>query len=339
VSLVPPTTERTLWYTRCPVPTAIGIAAQLGWLDPEFGADGWSVRSLQDAAVDGFDEEHFSHGIPSLIREGGNVPALWTRARGQRTRLVGLTWVDERQAILTRADDSLEEPGELVGRRVGIPLRRGVAIDFWRAMALGGFAGAMSMAGHALEDLKLVDVVVEEQRRGLRRPDPYPELEALRSGIVDAVYVKGAPGVEAAERTQARVAIDLDQYGDRRTRVNNGTPRPITVHQDLLDTRRDLVIRFLAVLLRAADWAADDPGGLAGILSSETWSGVDGVRGAYRRDGRISMHPDLSDERMTLLDQQERFLFAQGFLARHVDVSEWADPGLLAEAQSLRLGR
>ena len=37
-----------LWFTRCPVPTATGLAADQGWFDAEFAADGISVRSLQD---------------------------------------------------------------------------------------------------------------------------------------------------------------------------------------------------------------------------------------------------------------------------------------------------
>ena len=31
------------------------------------------------------------------------------------------------------------------------------------------------------------------------------------------------------------VGIDLDGFSDRRFRVNNGTPRPITVHERLLE--------------------------------------------------------------------------------------------------------
>ena len=30
----------TLWYTRCPVPTPLGLAAKLGWFDTEFAPDG-----------------------------------------------------------------------------------------------------------------------------------------------------------------------------------------------------------------------------------------------------------------------------------------------------------
>src|SRR5581483_1920523 len=89
----------TLWYTRCPVPTATGIAADRGWLAAEFAADGLTVRSLQDEGADVPRDRHFSHALTSLFREGGNVPALWARSRGEPTRLIGLTWIEERQAI------------------------------------------------------------------------------------------------------------------------------------------------------------------------------------------------------------------------------------------------
>ena len=33
----------TLWYTRCPVPTGLGIAVQKGWLQDTVGALGTPV--------------------------------------------------------------------------------------------------------------------------------------------------------------------------------------------------------------------------------------------------------------------------------------------------------
>ena len=33
------TARDALWYTRCPVPTALGIAVHRGWFDEEFGPD------------------------------------------------------------------------------------------------------------------------------------------------------------------------------------------------------------------------------------------------------------------------------------------------------------
>ena len=71
----------TIWYTRCPVPTATGIAADLGWLADEFAPDGVEVRSLQDIPRQEASDFHFTHAHPGLFREGGNVPALWARSR------------------------------------------------------------------------------------------------------------------------------------------------------------------------------------------------------------------------------------------------------------------
>ncbi|MBS2552121.1 ABC transporter substrate-binding protein [Catenulispora sp. NL8] len=325
----------TLWFTRCPVPTATGIAADRGWLAAEFAADGLVVRSLQDAGPDVPRDRHFTHALTGLFREGGNVPALWARASGEPTRLVGLTWIEERQAILVRAEDRerISGPGDLAGSRVAIP-RRDIAIDFWRAMALAGLHGALAAAGLGLGDVVPVEVVVAPSAGQWKT-----ELEALRDGRVDAVYVKGALAVEAAAAHDAVIGVDLDAFQDPSVRVNNGTPRPVTVHQDLLDRHPDLVVRFLRVLVEAADWAAARPGELARILAAETGAGPAGVAGAYRGAGSADLRLDLSAHRLELLARQERFLRGQGFLAGPVDVAAWAAPEPLAAARSLATAR
>ncbi|MFD7862911.1 ABC transporter substrate-binding protein [Streptomyces sp. NPDC057682] len=319
----------TLWFTRCPVPTATGIAADRRWLTEEFAADGISVRSLQDAAPGADRAAHFTHALPGLFREGGNVPALWARSRGERTRLIGLTWIEERQTVLVAPGSGIRGAEALRGRRLAVP-RHTLAIDFWRAMALRGFEGALASAGLTPEDAVLVDVPADG------RPGQWAaELEALRRGDVDAVYVKGALAVEAARRAGAEVAVELDALPDRLHRVNNGTPRPITVHQRLLDEHPGLVDRFLAVLLKAADWAAGQPGEVARILGAETGAGADGVAGAYRPGTHLTLHPDLSADRLALLTAQEAGLRAHGFLPEPVDVAAWADHGPLHRAAGL----
>ncbi|MEV4558673.1 ABC transporter substrate-binding protein [Kitasatospora sp. NPDC049285] len=319
----------TLWFTRCPVPTATGIAADQGWLAEEFAAERIAVRSLQDVPPEVAADHHYTHALPGLFREGGNVPALWARSRGERTRLIGLTWIEERQAVLVRAGSGIHTAEQLRGARLAVP-RHPIAIDFWRAMALAGHRGALALGGLAPADVHFVEVPAEPGGGQWAA-----ELAALRDGRVDAVYVKGALAVEAARRYGAEVAVELDAAADRRTRVNNGTPRPITVHQQLLDDHPELVARFLAVLLRAADWAADRPAEVARILSAETGAGAAGVAGAYAAGGHRTLHLDLSAERLDLLAQQERFLADQGFLAARVDVRAWADPAPLAAARAL----
>ncbi|MFB7511764.1 ABC transporter substrate-binding protein [Streptomyces sp. NPDC056144] len=319
----------TLWFTRCPVPTATGVAADRGWLAGEFAADGIAVRSLQDADPGADRAAHYTHALPGLFREGGNVPALWARSLGERTRLVGLTWIEERQAILVAPGSPVRGAAALRGLRLALP-RHPVPIDFWRAMALRGFEGVLASAGYGLDDAALVDVPADGQGGQWASG-----LAALRRGEVDAVYVKGALAVEAARRAGAEIAVELDDLPDPAHRVNNGTPRPLTVHQDLLDARPDLVDRFLSVLLRAADWAADEPAEVARILGAETGAGAEGVAGAYRAGTHRTLHPDLSDERLGLLARQEEALRAHGFLPETVDVRSWADPEPLRRARLL----
>ena len=91
---------------------------------------------------------------------------------------------------------------------------------------------------------------------------------------------QGRAAVEEAA-AGAVVAVDLDTMPDRPQRVNNGTPRPLTVHQRILDERPDVVVGFLVQTLRAADWAADNLDGLRDILPGETRSGAEGVVEAY----------------------------------------------------------
>src|SRR5690606_5408137 len=112
-------TLNEIWFTRCPVPTATGIAYKLGWLTEEFARDRIAVGTLQETRE--LARHHYDHDLPSLIREGGNILALAARAQGARTKLIGLTWIDEWQAILVRPDSGIAEPKDLKGKRLALP--------------------------------------------------------------------------------------------------------------------------------------------------------------------------------------------------------------------------
>ena len=333
---------RELWFTRCPVPTATGIAHALGWFNQEFAADGIRVATIQDAPPD-LSRHHYDHEIASLIREGGNLLALAARAQGAPTRLIGLTWIDEAQAIIVRPDSGIKEPRQLNGARVALPRYvqrdipahvRGSSIA--RGMSLHGIKGALSLAGLSLDAVEFVEVGSGQQDRGAQNlGDLWAGLDGLVSGAVDAVYVKGASAVEAARRRGLIVGIDLDQFPDRGTRVNNGTPRPITVHESLLQSHFDIVVRFLAQTLRAAEWAKDNLQAVHDILKRETRAGDEGVAAAYRDGFHRNLHPDLSAERLELLRIQKTFMWVHGFLDADFDLDGWVDARPLAAAQEL----
>ncbi|WP_214104180.1 ABC transporter substrate-binding protein [Acrocarpospora catenulata] len=321
----------TIWYTRCPVPTASGVALDTGRLAARLA--GLTVAPLRASGVT---EAHFDHRLPALFREGGNVPALWARSRGERTRLVGLTWVPELQAVVTRRDSGITGPGDLAGRRLILPTHGGERVDFFRAMALRGFDATLRSAGLALADAVLVDA-----------PAPLPQTEdvgadgfygatvaALRAGLGDAAYVKGAPGADVMAYDDLVCVHDLNRTADPRLQINNGTPRTLTVSADLADRRPDLVARYIAALRDAARWAAGHPEETAGIVAAETGSTRAGVARGYGDTLHHRLEPELRPEWIAYLEDQKRFLLHHGVLPHDFAIGEWIDPGPLAASDA-----
>lgn len=206
-------------------------------------------------------------------------------------------------------------------------------------MSLHGYKGALSLAGLGFDDVELVEVALldkelaSDPRAGLQRL--WSGLDYLARGEVDAVYVKGASAADAARRLGLVVGIDLDLIAEPRYRINNGTPRPITVHQSLLDNHYDVVVRFLAQTLKAAEWAAGNRDALNSILEDETRAGSTGVAEAYRGDFHTTLAPDLSPQRLEFLGIQKDFLYLHGFLESDFALADWVDPRPLQAAHEL----
>lgn len=340
-----------IYFTRCPVPTATGVAYKLGWLDEVFAPAGIAVRTLQENAPE-LGRHHYDHRLPSLIREGGNMLSIAARAQGEPTRLVGLTWIEEAQVILVRPGSGINRPEDLKGKRVALPgwtdheipsHLRGCSIS--RGMSLLGLRGALAAGGLTFDDVDVVEIASPPRGANGGRRDSLAQrggslgrlwpIDALVEGRVDAVYTKGASALDAARELGAVVGIDLDKLADKRFRVNNGTPRPITVHQDLIDNHFDHLVRFLATTLRAADWAASHVDELRAIAQSETVGSAEAVIAAYGKTFHLSLHPDLSEERLALFALQKKNLLLHGFLDADFALDDWVDHRPLNAAREL----
>lgn len=336
-----------IWFTRCAgggrggVPTASGIAYKLGWLQDEFRPEGIELLTLQENAGPELRHHHYEHGLPNLIREGGNLFAIPAKAQRADTRLIGLTWIDEGQSLIVRRNSPIHSAADLEGRRLGLPAyrdediaenRRGRSIT--RHGSLAGYKGALESVVLTLDDVKLIEIGDGRARREAADFGGWTQsLEALEAGIVDAVYVKGAAAADGARKFGFRVGVDLDKIADRRYRVNNGTPRPITVHQAFIDEHYDVLVRFLAQTLRAAQWAKTNLDGVRRILQEETGGTAEGVAAAYRDGFQLTLAPDVSKERVELFRQQKNFQLAYGILDRDFDFDAWIDPAPLADAE------
>ncbi|MED1471813.1 ABC transporter substrate-binding protein [Bacillus salipaludis] len=317
---------KEITITRCPVPTAASLALDLGLLNQELGKSGCVPSELTKAKNLPLHHAHFNHSIPFLVREGGNIPALWARSTGKDTRLVGLSWVDEYQAILTLPDSNILGPSDLHGRRIGIPRHRYLEIDFRAAQALRGFHNALSLVNYTLDDVKIVDL--EGINEG-RRDTWNTEMEALHRREVDAIFVKGATGLQIARTAGTKEVIELGFHPNPLVRVNNGVPRTVTV-DTALTKQTNIVEHILTSLLRAADWSEKHPDDFIRVVTNETGASSEYVGAAYRN---ISLRPKLSEDYLNALDAQCRFLLEHGFLPNSVNVWEWSlsEPLIAAE--------
>ncbi|MEG3181417.1 ABC transporter substrate-binding protein [Sphingomonas sp. LT1P40] len=339
-------TINDLWYTRCPVPTGLGIAVQLGWFADEFGRDGIGLKSIQESADTNTRESHFDHNLPSSFRQGGNIPAIWARANGRDTRVIGLSWTDEFQAILALPGSGIRSARDLSGRRIGLPVNP-ISIDFNRATALKGFASALELEGLSLGDVERIDTVstdparsgiegiaTGEGNRGRTRHGYRAEVLALVRGEVDAIYVKGALGLETARLAGAHIVASLGNHPDPWVRANNGTPRTLTVDAALIESRPDLVERFLSRVVAAGEWARAHPDETIAYIARETGSTPDWVREAYGPNAPASLGTFLAPDAIDALSRYKDFLFEHGFLAADFDAAAWIDPAPLAAVEA-----
>lgn len=327
-----------LWYTRCPVPTASGIAQHKQWLHHSFAEVGVrleSIRAAQDRAVR---ESHFRHDLAGSFREGGNVPPIWTRSRGQDIRVVAITWVDEAQLVLVHPDSEVHTVADLRGRRLGLGLKaQSDLVDVLRAESLRGLLTALEVHGVGRDEVTWVDLPSEEWElkettAGISRRNVLTE--AVLAGTVDAVFVKGA-GVAAALADGLRPVLDLNELSDPLLRVSAGSPRPVTVDEQTLRDHPELVDRYLAVLLATAEWARQNPDDVVRTIAAETGTDEAAVRQAFGADVHLAFEPSLDPTYVRGLAKQKDFLLAEGFIPADFDVTAWIDPAPLERARAL----
>jgi len=331
-----------LYYTRCGSATASALAIRKNWLQEEFAKPGTVLHSLKDSNSLAVRNSHYNHSQSGMFREGGNIPPLWAKGQGQDTVVVAITWLDEYQGILTRKDSGIKTIADLKGKRLGVPLHRNAVIDFQRGAAQHGYETALKLEGLTVKDVTLVDLEAlsydaEDGPRQIRTGEPHKlELSALDSGEVDAIFLRFAHAFRLSQDERYHEAININNLQDPLLRVNNGTPRPVTVDRAFLKSNPDVVVRYLAVLLRTAEWAAEHHDEVLDLLAPEDGgSSREDVLGSHGKDVHLSFTPKLSAQYIEGLTVQKNFLRDWGYIAQDYDVNTWIDPAPLAEAEKI----
>ena len=329
----------TLWYTRCPVPTGLGIALQKGWLEESFRANNTIVKSLRESNDKAVRESHFDHTLQNSVRHGGNIPAIWARSAGRDTRVLGLSWADEVQLILTLQDSGIETPKDLRGRRFGLPKWENVQIDFSRAQAVRGLENALRLDGLEVSDVELVDYVITAGQSdapaervggtqifgGRRSGGQARELVGLLRGEVDAIFLKGASAAHLANLFGLHTVIDTGSHPEPLIRANNGTPRTLTVDRNLTDNHFDAAVRIVEQVIRAEEWAWAHPEETRQFLARESNSSEFWVTAAYGTDAHLRLRTNLNEASIIALQDFAHFLHRWKFIPNAVDVRDWID--------------
>lgn len=349
----------TLWYTRCPAPSAASIAIRNGWLEREFAADGIAVLSLASSGDRKVHLSHYEHTQPNSFRFGGYVPPLVSRSRGADVRVIGLSWPDRVSEVVVAADSPLSGPADLKGLRLGVPKRLNDSIDWWRATVLAGYDQALAAAGLTAADVRFVDIpvsraFVEDATTGAapalslwgarsQFAVQREEAAALIRGEVDALYTDAAMGaiLKAAYGFRPIVALGgrEDNLNGRPDGGLDGHPVVLTVSGRLLDERPDLVTRWVGRLLDADDWARANEEDAKRIIARDTGTPEDFVALGYSERVHRQLDLSLSERRVALLRDRHDSLLRHGFLAAPIDFDRFLDPRPLAAAQAARSQR
>ena len=347
--------QDTLWYTRCGVPTPTGIAVQKGWVAEAVSPLGLRVESLQDSPRQEVRESHYDHKLINSFRQGGSIPAIWARSACRDTRVVGLTWTDEYQGIITLPNTGIVTVRDLKGRRLALPKHTNDLIDFTRAQALRAYLNALGTEGIAQSEVQWVDLEITrnafEERQtpaaGLGPASPriarrgggaefWREAAALLRGEVDAIFVKGSRGAELANFLRSHLVVDIGRHPDPLVVANNHSPRTFTVDGHLLRTRPEAVVHLLGRVLEAGAWAEANPEATRAYIGREVGSIEPWVLAGYGQDLHHHLKTDLSDRNIAALRSFTDFLHQHGFLAAPVEVDAWIDPAPLAQALRLK---
>lgn len=331
-----------LWYACCGAATSSALAIRKGWLQQEFKKPGTLLHALRDSTSLATRNSHYNHSQSGMFREGGNIPPIWARGTGQDTVVVGITWLDEYQGVLTLANSGIRTVADLKGKRLGVPLYSHAAIDFQRGAAQHGYETVLRQAGLTVQDAILVDIEapsddIQDGPRGKRLTPRTPiEVAALEAGQVDAIFLRFACGYRFSQDPRFHQIININDLPDHLQRVNNGTPRPVTVDRIFLEKNPDVVVRYLAVLLETAEWAKENPNEVIDLLCGE---GGDVTRediiGSHGDDLHLYFEPKLIPEYILGLEVQKHFLHRWGYFDTDFNIRSWVEFWPLAQAKKL----
>lgn len=329
--------KEEIYYTVCPVGNATYIALNKGFLAEGLGTLGVVPTKLQSLPLNRW-VEHYTYNNDKLFREGGNTPPLWAYAKGAEVSLIGLNLLGERQVFLVRKDSGIDSLAQIKGKRFALPVHPNAVIDYHKASAEQAYEELFRIANVSPAEVEFVEVFSDknycssEKEREDKIGEVRAELIALDEGKLDIIFMKLSTIQVLLDTGKYKILYDLSEDRKKFPPVNNEYPNTLTVSRRLAEKRPEVVVEFVKQTLLAAEWAKQNRDEAETLLAKQTFGDLRQYRCSYHSDFYQKLAPNFSDESLTALENRAKFLFDHGYLAKPVDVYQWADDYFLQTA-------
>lgn len=316
-------------YSRCRmVPTPSSLAAQLGYLQAEASRHHEPGINIEFGDYDHRDDRYW-------MRNAASSRSLYARSRGSDAHAVAFSACESGDRILVQADTDIHTAADLRGRRIALPKIAGRHFDMDRQVFAKPYLTALHKAGLTLDDVRIIDTPFERPR--LRDAPPEPRnffevagemfLDQLRRGEVDAAVTIVRP----VDMTGLR-----EIYSSRTddALIARGELRALLVSGPLLREHRQVVVRLLACLLRAQEWAAAHPADIPSLIGEDIGLSAQSLQ---RREIDLLALSRVSCSQSDRDAMQERLTFLRscGVLEGNVALDEWIEPTVMLEAREI----
>jgi ABC-type nitrate/sulfonate/bicarbonate transport system substrate-binding protein len=235
---------------------------------------------------------------------------------------------------------------DLVGKRLALPDWPDLIMNFFRFAAQKAFVSALQLEGIAESEANFVDVVETGDHFQLLNPNfsdgsdrnlpsyYHCQMQALLNGEVDAIFAKGGEiaAMQAAAGGGLRMLTNLIDAEPMWAKVNNATPRILTVSNSLVREHPDQVITYARTLLQAAKWAQTHHQQADQAMATETGVAPADIHTYYTRDIYNKLMPQLSAKMLDTVEVLKIFLFDHGYIDNDFSTADWQARELLQEA-------
>ena len=328
-------------YSRCPVvPTSSSLAYKLGYLQDELGNEPGLAFDMQVVTLE--PKLHPAHDERYWLRHAGHPKALWARSEGADTRVVALSWVDGSYPIVARTQSGIASPADLKGKRVAVARIHGSSsLDLVRAQHLKTYDTALQSAGLGLGDVEQVQFDFgHEIMQGPKSVKAKNVFEIMAAEFLTAM-IRGTIDAAATQLPAAVTnLLDIREVYDTRNhpsiaaRVNPTVLRAVVVSGPLHRDHRDVVVRLVARLLSAGQWAQAHPDDVASLVADDMKTSAERLTNAYGDLSR-GVQIDINDELVGALGAHKDFLLRQAFIARDFSIDDWVDRSIVRDARLL----